>query len=208
MSRSVVIPLFSAGRPRFAGDDATLVAAIREGQVGCTAELFDRYGSHVQRVLANILGFDPELADLIQEVFARALASLHTLNDGAKLKAWLTSIAVFTARGCIRARTRRRWLGLATPSQLGQQPAPRVPEEVREALRATYEVLEQLPSNERIAFTLRYFHGLELTDLAEACGVSLATIKRRLARARLRFMALARHRPALRAWVEEEESRG
>jgi RNA polymerase sigma-70 factor (ECF subfamily) len=207
VSRSIVIPLFSAGRPRFAGDDAALVTAIRDGQAGCTAELFDRYGAHVQRVLANILGFDHELADLIQEVFARALASLNSLNDGAKLKAWLTTIAVFTARGCIRARTRRRWLGLATPAQIGQQPAPRVPEEVREALRSTYEVLEQLPSNERIAFTLRYVHGLDLTDLAEACGVSLATIKRRLAKARHRFMTLARHRPALRVWVEEE-SRG
>lgn len=204
MSRSVVIPLFSAGRPRFAGDDAALVTAIRANQAGCTAELFDRYGAHVQRVLANILGFDPELADLLQEVFARALASLHTLNDGAKLKAWLTSIAVFTARGCIRSRSRRRWLGLATPTQLGQQPAPRVPEEVREALRSTYEVLELLPADERIAFTLRYVHGLELTDLAQACDVSLATIKRRLSKARQRFMTLARHRPALQVWVEEE----
>ena len=67
MSRSVVIPLFSTGRPRFAGDDAALVTAIRSGQTGCTAELFDRYGTHVQRVLTNVLGFDRELADLIEQ---------------------------------------------------------------------------------------------------------------------------------------------
>jgi RNA polymerase sigma-70 factor (ECF subfamily) len=197
--------LFSAAarRHRFQGSDLELVDAIREGHTAGAGELFDRYGPHIQRVLANIMGFDPDLADLLQEVFVRALGSIHSLNDGAKLKAWLTSIAVYTARGCIRARCRRRWLGLATPEQVDGLSSPDVPQEVREALRCTYDVLARLPANERIAFTLRHVNGMELTEVAEACGVSLATIKRRLVKARQRFTTLARHRPALRSWLEE-----
>ena len=207
MSRSAVIPLFPAtGRRRqFSGDDSELVEAIRSGSTTGAAELFDRYGEHVQRVLTNVLGYDRELADLLQEVFVRALGSIHTISDGAKLKAWLTSIAVFTARGCIRARCRRRWLGLATPQQLSRHSAPRVDEEVREAVRCTYEVLARLPANERIAFTLRHVHGMELVELAAACGCSLATVKRRLVKARKRFTTLARHRPALRSWLEHDD---
>jgi len=201
MVMSVVVPLRRPGSPT--GDDVALVQALREGHPAATAELFDRYGGHVQRVLVHVLGYDPELADLLHEVFTRALANVASLNDGSKLKAWLTSIAVFTARGCIRSRTRRRWLGLSPPSQLEGHGAPSVPAEVREAVRCTYEVLDRLSTDERVVFTLRHVHGLELAELAEAMGVSLATVKRRLARAQKRFVALARHAPALAPWLEE-----
>jgi RNA polymerase sigma-70 factor (ECF subfamily) len=207
MSHSAVIPLFPTTlrhKGGFEGDDAALVAALRSGDPAARAALFDRYGEHVQRVLINIMGFDTELADLLQEVFARALSSINTLSDGGKLKAWLASIAVFTARGCIRSRRRRRWLGFAPPERLNRCTAPSVSEEVREAVRSTYEVLSTMPADERIVFSLRHIAGLELTELAETCDVSLATIKRRLAKARKRFVALARHRPALRSWLEEE----
>lgn len=206
-SHSAVIHLYPGAfrkRSGFDGDDAALAEALRARNPTAQTELFDRYGGHIQRVLTNIMGFDAELPDLLQEVFARALNSIATLSDGAKLKAWLSSVAVFTARGCIRSRRRRRWLGLATPERLNRHTAPNVSEELREAVRATYEVLATMPADERIVFTLRHISGLELTELADTCDVSLATIKRRLVRARARFLALARHRPALRTWLRDE----
>jgi RNA polymerase sigma-70 factor (ECF subfamily) len=71
-----------------------------------------------------------------------------------------------------------------------------------EALRATYAVLEQLAVDERIAFVLRFIEGMELKEGAVACSVSLATFKRRLARAEERFTELARSSPVLRDWLE------
>ena len=58
-------------------------------------------------------------------------------------------------------------------------------------------------TDQRIPFALRYVQGLELTAVADACGVSLATVKRRLARAEGRFVIMARRHPALKEWVEE-----
>ena len=205
MSHSAVIPLFSrrSRRQAFLGDDLALVLALRAGDGGARAELFDRYGHHVERVLVNVLGVDAEIPDLLQEVFARALASIRSLDDGARLKAWLTSIAVFTARGCIRSRQRRRWLGLAPPETVNQVPHAGVPQEVREALRCTYEVLTRMPTDERIVFSLRYVSGMELAELAQVCRVSLATIKRRIGKAQQRFLTLARHYPELGPWIEE-----
>ena len=54
----------------------------------------------------------------------------------------------------------------------------------------------------RIAFTLRYMHEMDLTEVAAATGVSLATVKRRLARAKKQFMALAKEHPELKEWLE------
>lgn len=181
----------------YSGDDESLAASLLSGHPGAPAALFDRYGAHVQRTLASVLGIDDELPDLLHEVFARAFAEISKLEDPARLKAWLTSIAVFTARGCIRQRRRRSWLKFWAPENLPELPENPAPLEAREAVRATYDILERLPERERIAFALRYISGQELTEVALACDVSLATIKRRLRRAKTRFLAMASHDPAL-----------
>jgi RNA polymerase sigma-70 factor (ECF subfamily) len=183
-------------------DDAALVAALTSEDPAARAEVFDRYGPHVQRVLARVLGHDNELADLLHEVFVRALAQIDRLDDPSALKAWLTSIAVFTAREHIRRRVRGRWLRFFASEDLPEVPFVAAGEEIRESLRATYAVLERLGVDDRIAFSLRFIEGLELGEVAAACCVSLNTIKRRLARAEKRFVGLARREPSLREWLE------
>jgi RNA polymerase sigma-70 factor (ECF subfamily) len=42
---------------------------------------------------------------------------------------------------------------------------------------------------------------MELTEVAASCGVSLATIKRRLARAQASFVGAAAREPALLEWL-------
>jgi RNA polymerase sigma-70 factor (ECF subfamily) len=54
---------------------------------------------------------------------------------------------------------------------------------VSQTLQRIYAVLQELGTDERIAFTLRYIEGMELHEIAENTGVSLSTVKRRLSRA-------------------------
>ena len=46
----------------FAGDDAALVAALRRGEPGAPAALYDRHAAYLRRVLARVLGVDDERA--------------------------------------------------------------------------------------------------------------------------------------------------
>jgi len=46
---------------------------------------------------------------------------------------------------------------------------------------------------------------MELTAVAAACGVSLATIKRRLSRAQATFVSLASQHAVLAEWLERGE---
>ncbi len=201
-------PRAAGGGPVLAlGDDADLVAALRAGHPAAPTVLFDRHAPRVQRVLVRTLGFDPEIPDLVQEVFVRALQRLDGLRDGASLSGWLSGIAVFTARETIRRRARWRWLRFLPREELPEVEAPQAGPETSEALRSLYAVLEELSADERIAFALRYVEQMELTEVAEACGVSLATLKRRLARAESRFVAIARRHPALEDWIEEGGAR-
>jgi RNA polymerase sigma-70 factor (ECF subfamily) len=74
--------------------------------------------------------------------------------------------------------------------------------ELDEAVRATYRVLAALPVDERIPFALRFIEGMELTEVARACDVSLATVKRRLTSAQKKFAKIASTYPELSDWVK------
>ncbi len=187
----------------FVGDDAALLQALRAGHPGAAAVFYDRHAAHVHRTLAAALGADDDLPDLLQEVFIRALDGIGHLRDVERVRGWLTSIAIFVARAQIRLRSRRSWLRVFSPEHTSPSALEQPSLEVRRALREVYAVLDEMPVDERLAFVLRFVHGMTLTDAAEACATSLATLKRRLARAQKLFLEAARQRPLLELWLEK-----
>jgi RNA polymerase sigma-70 factor (ECF subfamily) len=197
--RGVVRPL-PVGR-----DDTAIVEGLRRGEAWARAALFDRYAPHVERILRRILGNDPHTdpADLVHDAFVQALASVGGLRDAEALLAWMQTIAARTAYAAIRARKARRWLRFWEPAELPDPPFDEVDPEVREAHRRAYAILESMPADERIAFVLRYIDGMELAQVAGACEVSLATIKRRIGRAEQRFSRAAQRCEVLRPWLEQ-----
>lgn len=192
------------GTVEFVGDRAALVTALVRGDEGAAVALFHEYASLVERTIGRILGVDDELPDVTQEVFMRALRSVHRIRDPQALTDWILQITVCTATDWIRRRKRRRWLVFRDPVQIEEPPGNAVDESSREALRATYSILDRLAIEERTVFALRYLDGMELTQVASACDCSLATVKRRLSRAMTRFEALAKHEPALTPWLEQQ----
>jgi RNA polymerase sigma-70 factor (ECF subfamily) len=188
--------------PRFSSD-AALVEAVRARRPGGLALLFDHYSTDVRRILLRILGPDRDLADLIHDVFLAAFESIDGLKNPDALRSWLVGIAVFHARAAIRKR--RRWRDFFTSrgdadteAHAGETSNP----EVSDALRSTYAVLQQLPEKERVAFALRYIEGMELAEIADACGTSLSTAKRHVAQGEEKFVKVARRLPELQGWLE------
>ena len=90
----VVLPL------AFTGDEAALVEGLLANHPGAKAAFFQRYVKLVERIVTHVIGFDSELADILQEVFAGALASIHTLNDPSALTPWLAAWPALRARCC------------------------------------------------------------------------------------------------------------
>ncbi len=195
----VVLPL------AFTGDEVALVEGLRANHPGAKAAFFQRYVKLVERIITHVIGFDSELADILQEVFTGALASIHTLQDPSALQPWLCRVATLTARKVLRGRSRRAWLRRFVDSEDEERHEPvtqGVDVEARRAVRTVYTVLGGMPTDERLAFALRFIDGMELTEVAASCHVSLATIKRRLARAERRFLVVARKHPELTQWIE------
>lgn len=183
--------------------------ALQTRQPDAWLAFYDAYAPYVLSVLRRIMGTDDELSDLVQEVFSRALESIGRVRDADKLKPWLRSLTVFTARALLKKRRWRRWIPLADESDDDSPPAGHLvlvtsdALDERRVLRRVKVALDRLAVDERLCFTLRHFEGLELTEVAEATGLSLSTVKRRLARAQRTFETLTRADAEIAAWRAE-----
>jgi RNA polymerase sigma-70 factor, ECF subfamily len=204
-SRGVAPPATRVRTLPIVRDDVALVAGLRAGEAWARAALFDRHAPHVERILRRVLGGDRhgDMADLVQDAFVQALASLEHLREAEALHAWMETIAVRTALRAIRARKARRFLLFWEPSKVPEPSVEGVDPDVVEAHRRTYALLERMPADERVIFALRYIDGMELPRIAAIREVSLATLKRHLSRAETRFAHAAQRDGVLRPWLEE-----
>jgi RNA polymerase sigma-70 factor (ECF subfamily) len=186
----------------FAREDA-LAEGLRQGDPDARRTVFDLFAPHARSVLARLLGPSIDLADPLHDTFVEVFRSAPNLRQTTSLKAWITAVAVHMARRTIRSRRRRRWLSFFAPADIPDLPGPAPTEDAARAVAATYRVLDRLPDDARVVFVLRYIEGLELRELAETCGISLATAKRRIAVATNAFLEVAKTQPELLPWIQE-----
>ena len=97
-------------------------------------------------------------------------------------RSWLGSIVVRLVRTRLRRRRLLGSLGLAStdPVDLDAIAAEDASPETRAQLAQIYALLRTVPSDDRIAWTLRYIERHRLDVVAEMAGCSLATVKRRI----------------------------
>lgn len=146
--------------------------------------LFRAYSGYVAQVALRLVGRDEDVDDVVQEVFVVSLKGLDRLRDAAAIKGWLATVAVRVARR--RLRLRKLWSAIGLDDAGGgvaDAIAPGAGPEDRAVLSRVYAALEELPVDERIAWTLRHVEGEQLEAVAKLCGCSLATAKRRISAA-------------------------
>ncbi len=157
------------------------------------AWLYDTFQDEVNRIVWSLLGADRDHDDIVHEAFCMILKAAHQVHDLSKLKGWVRTVTVNAVRLTLRKRRWLRLFGMLDDDPEGERFEALVPDEQqREDARNLYRALEHLSADERNALVLRHVEGFELTEVAEACGVSLATIKRWLQRAEQKMKGMMR----------------
>ncbi len=190
---------------RFSGDDVAMAAAIKSGHPGAMEAMFHRYGEMVERLVVRVLGFDPEIPDLVQDIFVAAYSRIHQLRDNAAIRSWLTSLTILTVRQRIRKRARRRMHWTHDDAATTNYAAPGVSAGDIELTKLIYKVLDAMPTDERLIFALRFIDGMEIREVTRVFDVSESTVKRQLRKAKKRFLALSRHFAVLEEKLEQSE---
>jgi RNA polymerase sigma-70 factor, ECF subfamily len=177
------VSLAPAGGPL---SDAALVEAARRGEGRAAETLVRRHARALNGLAFRLLGRDGDVDDVVQDSFASAFASLDRLDEPQAFVAWLSGILVRTVGKLIRRRRLLARLGLGRnllAIDLDALVGPGVPQDDAVELRRLYGLAERLPASLRVPLLLRRLEGLGLDEIGHLTGASVATVKRRVARA-------------------------
>jgi RNA polymerase sigma-70 factor (ECF subfamily) len=180
-------------------DDAALVRAARAGDPRASGVIWRRYAPLVRLKLRRSIG-GHDVEDHVQEVFSRLFAFLDQLRDPCALRSFLIGITLRVAGTELRRRRCRAWLTLTATGDLPDVPALE-DGEARRIVAPLFRILDKLAPESSRVFELRYIEERELTEVAAAMDVSLATAKRALARVMARVHAMAEREPLLAAYI-------
>lgn len=164
------------------------------------SELIRRYQSHVDKVLYHLAPDWSDRADLAQEVWIRVYRNLKRLQEPVKFRGWLSRITTNLFYDELRKRKRvSPPLSLDAPRHLhdgemewelpAEGPGPDEELVTREFYDQLRGAIADLPEAFRTTIVLREIEGMAYEEIAEITGVSLGTVKSRIARARQRLQS-------------------
>lgn len=158
--------------------DMALVSAIRAGDQGAMAALYDRYSSVVYSVALRVLGETGAAEDVLQDVFLQLWRNPSAFDASrGNLAAWLAVISRNRAIDALRKRKPESDIEdvvlSVAPDLAGEAERSRVAAKVR-------GVLGTMPAPQRSALEMAYYEGLTHTEIAAKTGEPLGTIKTRI----------------------------
>jgi len=182
-----------------AARDLRLVRAFRAGRAEAFEQLLRAYDGQVRRILAHLDVAGADVEDLVQDVFVRVFRNMHRFREESSFYTWLYRITVNVffdhAKKCKRADARLARLQHALAEDATLR---RVEHDPYDAVEETLvrdrfaQAIAALPEPFRDVVALREVDDLSYEEIAVQTGVSIGTVRSRLARARVRLKALLR----------------
>ena len=176
--------------------DLLLVQRTVAGDQRAYGLLVLKYQRRIQRLIGRMVRDVDLVEDIAQETFIRAYRALHQFRGDAQFYTWLYRIAINTARRSLLDLKRNptvseNFQGPDEEDETYWRKAEPISEETPESLLAAKEIavvvnaaLDDLPSDLRLAITLREIEGLSYEEIASTMECPIGTVRSRIFRAR------------------------
>ena len=179
--------------------EAQLIARLRAGEVGAFEDLVNVYSALVYALAFRILNDREEARDVAQETFLKVYRHFGRYRGDASLKTWICRIAINQARTTDRwwrRRSRAETSSLDEPLSMNgedrsygdlipsSEASPELVAMKHERARQIETALGNIKKDFRIAVLLRDLEGMAYDEIGYALGISVGTVKSRIARGR------------------------
>lgn len=152
------------------------------GEAAAFRALFDRLGPGLHQMARRHTRSDDEAREIVQGTFLRLHAARNDFRDGARLRPWVTTIAMNLVREHWR-RSRRRPTAPLEHEPEGDGADARESLERERRAEAVRCALRALPESQREVVELHWFQELPFADVARIVGSSEGAVRVRAHRA-------------------------
>ena len=161
-------------------------------EVAGTEELFRTCEDRIYRYIFGLVRNRAEAEDLTQDTFLRAFRAHDSLRDPEAVRGWLYRIATHVCLDRLRQRKPHVSMDseegtVGVKSAVSTITSADEIVERKETSACVQRCLDFLPDNYRAVILLYEAHSLTAAEIADLLGVTLATVKIRLHRARRRL---------------------
>ena len=167
------------------------------GLEGAFRDLYDQYKDRIYNVCFRITGNPSDALDAAQETFGILFRKIAEFRFESRFSSWVYRIAVNASIDLKRRAGTRGVASLDALSEREDGSGLREAEELADTLTEgpvgvasqreleleVHSAIERLSEKMRTITVLRYMQGLSYEEIAETLGISLGTVKSRLARA-------------------------
>jgi RNA polymerase sigma-70 factor (ECF subfamily) len=176
-------------------DEAQIITSILAGNTHLFHDLIRPHERSVYAMALSLLHNEADAEDAAQEAFLKAFRNLASFRGESKFGTWLISITLNEARSRLRSKKVMKTESLDEPPENQGPVTPallrdwrEIPSEAleRHEIRAMLQqAITDLPLIYREVFLLRDVEELSVNQSAETLGISIASVKVRLHRARI-----------------------
>ena len=175
--------------------ETRFVLRLQANEDAAYDELVRTYHASIYHVACRMLGDPGEAADITQDIFVKVFRNIARFKGEAALKTWIYRIAfseILNRLRWFKRRYRHSTVSLDDIDSNGngaiqvkdERPTADAILESRERENAIQEAISKLSSPHRSIIVLRDIEGFSYGEIAAILGVSIGTVKSRLARAR------------------------
>jgi RNA polymerase sigma-70 factor, ECF subfamily len=189
-------PVTALNNPvQMATREQDLIQSVQRGQHELFYELVRPYERRVFAAALAILRNEHDAEDAAQEAMLKAFANIRQFRAEARFSTWLIQITVNEA---LMRRRRERTVPMEGLDNRREEESEYTPRDFADWREIPSEALERKEVRQRLAqalgtldrkyrevFMLRDMEHLNIQETAEALGISVASVKTRLLRARL-----------------------
>ncbi len=178
--------------------DEDLILAARSGSHAAFAELQKTYSHRVFQRILSITRNREDAEDALQDTFLNAYLALPSFEGRSRLSSWLTRIGINSALMILRRRRCRPETSFEPRSEFeDDSPCVDVPDHAldpeqlcdqQQRCHAIRRALLRLDPKSRAALGIRLSEEHSMKEIAQALGISVASVKARLHRARKRLL--------------------
>ena len=178
--------------------DSELAQQVAQRDEGAFLALYDRFAARVYALAIRVLGDAMMAEEATQDTFLKLWSRARQFIPAkGELSSWLLAIAHHTAQDRLRLESRRLPASNAKdPEETWQVITDGNTSGSEARWRSLYFAVQSLPSEQRQLIDLAYYKGMSQSEIAEALGLPLGTVKTRL---RTAMQSLRRE------WLNETE---
>jgi RNA polymerase sigma factor (sigma-70 family) len=174
-------------------NELELIQQLRAGDELAFKSLVENYQDLVYNTALGVVQNSEDAEDVAQEVFIQVFRSIDQFKGDARLSTWIYRITTTKALDHIRSRKRKKRFAFITSlfgpnDELIHEPVdfqhPGVTLDRKEQAALLFRMIDQLPENQKVAFTLHKTEELSYQEIADVMQLSVSAVESLLFRAR------------------------